>query len=353
MDGCDSSQRFTALLREVALNERGIEEFGTHEWGYEVTRVYGDPEMFESVGRFRAAIRLVPADGSSRPMDLVDATVRNVLSGDSNYVVGPDDARFGIEVEGSRIDWLAHLNEHKRVAAFEVSPFGAATLRDAADMVHLMLERLVIRYAVATGIALRWDALVVEEVSGAPRLISHRVGYPVVRLREPFAFGGSLGIVESFGRLIVEALRTESPFYRSLCYYNVARYFYKLMDGKLRRVRKARGLALPPRRILPEDHPFTILTPGLVGKRYVDLLDEVFRKDYRNPIAHFAVGASLRPVDVTAEESTSVASLVLKKMAFDAVADIRRDLEALFADGWDPSSFADIVAAIDKQELEG
>ena len=176
-----------------------------HEWGYEVRRLYGDPEMFESVGQFRAAIRLVQADGSSRPMDLVDATVRNVLSGDSNYVVAPGDARFGIEVEGSRIDWLAHLNEYGRVASFEVSPFGAATLRDAADMVHLMLERLVIRYAVPTGIALRWDALVVEEVSGAPRLISHRVGYPVVGLREPFAFGESLGIVDSFGRLIVEA----------------------------------------------------------------------------------------------------------------------------------------------------
>lgn len=155
VDGLDSGQRFTALLREVALNERGVEEFGMHEWGYEVTRLYGDPESFQSVGKFRAAIRLVPADGASRPMDLVDATVRNVLSGDSNYVVAPDDVRFGIEVEGSRIDWLAHLNEYGRAASFEVSPFGAASLRDAADMVHLMLERLVIRYAIPTGIALR------------------------------------------------------------------------------------------------------------------------------------------------------------------------------------------------------
>jgi hypothetical protein len=351
VDGQGSGkQEFSSLMREVAFGETGVEEFGMHEWGYAVTRLYGDPELFRSVGQFRGAIRLVPADGASRPMDLVDATVGNILRGDSNYMVASVDARFGIDVDGSRIDWLAHVNEHGRVGAFEVFPFGAATVRDAAEMVHLMLERLVIRYAVASGIALRWDAFVVEEVSSAPRLVSFRVAYPVVRLNEPFAFGGSLEIVDAFGRLIVEALRTESPFYRALCYYNVARYYHKLLAGKLCGVRRERKLPIPLQRRLPDEHPYATLAMNAVGKTYIELIEDIFRDDYRNSIAHFAVGAALRPVDLAAEESASVASLVLKKMAFDAVADVRADLEVLYADGWGPNEFETMVAEIDRKE---
>ncbi len=351
VDGDAADQRpFSPLLREVAFGETGVEEFKKYEWGYAVTRLFGDPELFATVGRFRAAIRLVPADGASRPMDLVDATIGNVLQGDSNYVVAPADARFGIEVAGSRIDWLAHLNEHGRVGGFEVSPFGAATVRDAAEMVHVMLERLIIRYAVASGIALRWDALVVEEVSGVPQLVSFRVAYPVVRLHEPFGFGADMGVVDAFGRLIVEALRTESPFYRALCYYNVAHYYYELMDGKLRKVRRERKLPIEAHRRLPNEEPYATLAMNAVGKTYLELIDDVFRADYRNAIAHFSVGAALRPVDVVAEESASVASLVLKKMAFDAVADVRADLQALYTDGWPQSDFDRMVADIDKQE---
>jgi hypothetical protein len=101
-------------------------------------------------------------------MDLGDATIDNVLNGDSNFVVSESDIAFGLDVGDVRLEWRARLNSEGRVGAFEILPFGALSLLEAESIIHAMLERLAVRYGVATGISLRWDALVVEEVTGFP-----------------------------------------------------------------------------------------------------------------------------------------------------------------------------------------
>jgi len=164
MDNADSP------LMPVEPNEHGIEIFHQYEWGYPVTRLYGNPELFAQVGQFRAAVRLIPADATPARIELADATVRNIVAGDSNFSVDPSDTDFGIVVaDGSRIDVRCHLNQHGRIGGFEVLPFGAPNLREANQMVQLMLERLVIRYAVACGIAFRWDVIITEDISAPNR----------------------------------------------------------------------------------------------------------------------------------------------------------------------------------------
>jgi len=337
----------------VEVDQFGREVFTMHEWGSVVKRFYGNPELAEQPGVFRSGIRLVPSDGASRPMDLGDATIDNVLNGDSNFVVSESDIAFGLDVGDVRLEWRARLNSEGRVGAFEILPFGALSLLEAESIIHAMLERLAVRYGVATGISLRWDALVVEEVTGGPSLRLFRVGHPIAKIAGPFEFGASLGIVDSFGRMIVEALRSESPIYKVLCYYNVARYYYKLLDGKIRSIKRDKGLKISPRRIIPSEEPFVTLAMDTVGLRYHDLIDDVFRNQYRNAIAHFTVGAVLRPVDASAEDPATIAALVLKKMAFDAVADFRSDLTELFDAGWPPEDFIALLSEVDSGEMRG
>ncbi len=167
------------------------------------------------------------------------------------------------------------------------------------------------------------------------------------------SFGASLGLVDYFGRQIVEALRTDSPFYRSLCYFKVARYYYAAFDKQLRRLRRDRGLAIADRRCVPDEQPFGTLARDIVGKAYGELVTGVFRETFRNAVAHLTTDEPLRPVDAVAEDRAARASLVLKKMAFDAIVDCRRELTELNAAGVAVADVERIISNIDANERRG
>lgn len=339
-------------LRPVGAD--GVHVFEELDWGYPHTLYRGVPEDLESTtaDEFRAAVRLRSPNGGPVARDIVQASPDDMLAGDSNYVV-PSAARVTrLAREGSPdITVTVHANEHGRAAALVWSTFRADGLQAAMIVVNAMLQRLALLYPTLTRVPLLWDAVLVER-AGEPvtRAVTIHAGYPVVDLPGGFEFGGrSLGIIDYFGPHLVEGLRSISPFWRVICYYKVARFYYTGLRNKFKGLRHRYGLPKTAHRVLAASAPFDVIAADLVGKRYTEIVDTL-RGEYRNVFAHFTTDEAMTPLNPQDEERAARASAVLKVIAFDALADARRDMSELATAGATEQEIYGAIAEVDAAE---
>jgi hypothetical protein len=343
----------TDQLRPVGAD--GVHVFDEAEWGYPQTLYVGKPEDLTSTtpGIFTAVVRLQPTNSSARPIDVADASPENLLDGDSNYSVPPEVRTTHLKSAGGdfEISVTVHENEHGRAAALTWSPFQANGLAAAIRLVNEMLQRLALLYPATTGVPLLWDTVVVESADEPiSRAVTVHAGYPVVNLPNGFEFGGrSLGIMDYLGPHLVEGLRSQSPFWRVICYYKVSRFYYTGLRKKFERLRYLNDLPNTEHRVLPASAPFDVIAADLAGKRYTEIVDKL-RAEYRNTFAHFSTDEAMTPLNAQDEERAARASAVLKRIALDAVTDARADIAALSAAGVTLEEINQQIAAVDTAE---
>jgi hypothetical protein len=208
-------------------------------------------------------------------------------------------------------------NEDGRLGAIILYVRDCLTDWVAFRVAQTVYNRLAVDMGITYKIPLRWACATVigESTDGAQTgcaVVSH-LPYPNVM--------GSLErqMPRSLGRLyskFVEGLRTNSPFYSFLCFFALAEFLTRGLQGRLRRFADEQGIPYENLKgVLTEDE-VTQVAPQYANKRFSQVLDET--RDMRDATAHFFIEPSTtpfnaaRPFNVAFEDAAMFAGSALK-----------------------------------------
>jgi len=300
--------------------------FGWHSF----VHISGPAIAGKPQGPYSVIVRLAPASDNRavvpEPLNDRDQFVR----GDSRFrnTVSGYDFAAQIEDNPNILPYKFHSNSEGRLSAIEVTPI------DAADFHSALATGMRVYYAIAVMITAQTQvpinhSAVLTLASSGEWLATLRTESPVVDIN-PHAFDTNPAL-RLFMPVYLEGLRSDSPYYALLSFFKIGEFLGREHGYKIRAACAARGIvSQSAKHTIPAD-PFRAFAPEYVGRKNLDVLDEL-EHDYRNNIGHLNANDKYLPSTFAGEEKVRamavVARYIASNLVTDAVSDIGRLLTA-------------------------
>jgi hypothetical protein len=256
-------------------------------------------------------------------------------NGDS-YLINPEPVNdFAIRMEGAHCS--VKFNAQNRLAYIELESVSATEIEQVLRFARKIANSLEFTMGMATNIPLFYDAIIARSVDRKESFVDTHPPVPTysigngdsVWLRKP---------LRAVASLFLEGLRSNSPFYRFLCFFNVAARINDVTKSRLRKVCVENGVEVPKLNgNLSADGVIDVVAPELIGAKYTDLINR-YRSEYRNAIAHFDTDDRLVPFDMDAESQARTAAIVMSVLSRDLLDQAAVSVRDLIARGVDVES---------------
>jgi hypothetical protein len=249
-------------------------------------------------------------------------------NGDS-YLTNPmPAAEFAIRMEGAHC--AVKFNTQNRMSHVELESVQAGDIDLVLRFAHKVANSLAFTMGMATNIPLFYDAILVRSHDGKESFLDAHTPVPTFNVGN----GDNIWLskpLRALASLFLEGLRSNSPFYRFLCFFNVASRVNDVTKSRLRKVCAKTGVEPPKLNgTLSADGVIDVVAPELIGTKYTDLLDR-YRGEYRNAIAHFDPNDRLVPFDMDAESRVRTAAIVMSLVSRDLLDQAAASLRELAA----------------------
>lgn len=281
--------------------------------------------------KYEAWIRIVGSIGAA-PQIAAPTVPESYKDGDSLISLPPGyEYTFKLAAEGHVRDVKAMRNEHDRLAYLQIDSFLAESIDSALTVARVAANSLSWSMSFQNHTPLLYDAILVRSTDIAEVRISITSRAPTGTFNQPDDVW-MLPSLKPFISLYLEGLRSQSPFYRFLCFFKVCQRINSVVRKQLRDLFEGRGLPPPPLNgTLPSD-PISHVAKDMVGVKYGNAIT-TYQSQYRNSIAHFDPSDELEPFDLVAESATRSASVVMNWIAYDLLSQIVNAVKELRAAG--------------------
>ncbi len=247
-------------------------------------------------------------------------------NGDSYLTRPKPESDFAVRVDG--IQCTIRFNKQNRVACLEVESCQADSIDTVLTFARKCANSLSFTMGMATNTPVYYDAVLARSADGMQVFLDAHAPVPNSNIGD----GDSIWLsrpLKALASMFLEGIRSNSPFYRFFCFFNVAYRINNVTKNRLRELCASNLLGRPQLNgALTADRVIDVVAPQLVGTKYTDLISR-YQSEYRNAIAHFDPKDRLVPFDLDAESKIRTASIVMSVVSrdlLDQVAAAVRDL---------------------------
>ena len=234
--------------------------------------------------------------------------------GDSNHSFPPvsEVAQTVTSTFGSaNVRSLILPNTDGRAATLKIEVDGVHTLIDGYHFARMAFDALNVRVTARTGVPLVEAAMLLTAPSPAGIEVAARFRIPFPDVK--FAVTPDVSPIYSLLlTLYSEGIRTNSPLYAFLLYFQLAEFLLGKWQGAIRAVAAKYNVTVPDITAELSGNEMDIIAPYQKGKRYVDVV-KTYRDTFRNAVAHFDLEfGGPKPFLSRAEDEAAVARDVLR-----------------------------------------
>jgi hypothetical protein len=256
-------------------------------------------------------------------------------NGDS-YLTNPvADSDFAVRMDGAHC--AVKFNAQNRMSYIELESVSASEIEFVLRFARKIANSLEFTMGMATNIPLFYDAIIARSLDRKESFLDVHPPVPTYSIGN----GDNIWLTKplrAVASLFVEGLRSNSPFYRFLCFFNVAARINDVTKNRLRNICVENGVKKPKLNgKLTADGVIDAVAPQLIGTKYTDLIDR-YRSEYRNAIAHFDTDDRLVPFDMEAESRARTAAIAMSVVSRDLLDQAAASVRELIARGVDLES---------------
>ncbi len=235
-------------------------------------------------------------------------------SGDSNYGLARAEASAYISNGEKVLRFTPLLNSGKRLAGMESDIIQDVSFDDAITCALTFASRLERILCVMTKIPLFVEVIQVESVDTRQAYTRSSYSYPSVSISKFMT--PEIICMSPLLSVYAEGMRETSPFYRFLCFFKLVDKLLSKVNGMLQTLGASHDVPAPNMNLEMPHDPFGVILPGVVGKRYNRVRDEL-QDRFRNVIAHLDLESAIEPFNLEAEFEVAKSAMALAYIAED------------------------------------
>lgn len=278
------------------------------------------------------------------------------LLGDSNHSLPPQQvvsANVTTTFGTAKVHTEIIRNGAGRAAAISIDAEGAHTLIDGYHFARIAFDALNVRVTARTGVPLVEAAMLLTAplATGIETAARFRIPFPDVELAVTPDVSPIYPLLLT---LYCEGIRTNSPLYAFLLYFQLADFLLGRWQGVVRSVAREYNVTIPDITCELSGDEMDIIAPYQKGKRYVDVVQS-YRDAFRNAVAHFNLEfGGAKPFLSRAEDEASVARDVLRIACAHLLETTAKTFRAFTDGGYNEREVADrIMAELQKTSPAG